>query len=213
MNHPIRYAVSIIALAAAGQAGAFDLVDTIGPGDAYTLQPGWAVGDPGDGSNFQSYSSFTAAVSANATAAQAAVWWAGGPVADLRFELRADDDGRPGALLTSALVSLTPAGGRVGGEFAYQVALSAGDVYWFGLTTTTAQTFVGWYQNPLGVLGTQALTGASFQQPGEWLLQPNSVGAFQISASLVPEAPAAAMYALGLAALALRLRQKLPGRR
>lgn len=204
-RHLLIAAVLLVA-ALGAQAQAVVIYDTFGPGTTYDSQNGWIVGHTTDGANYASYSQFSPTLSGFLSTAMAPIRYEGGEVAPLRFEVRSNDAGHPGDLLALTLVDITEQGGVVSGSFLSGVLLSSQSTYWFGMATTDPTTAVVWNQNSVGVSGEHAFTGAIWQQPGEWLVQNATLGAFQVVAIAIPEPSNALLLALGLILLGLRRR-------
>lgn len=187
-------------------AHATTIYDTIGVGNAYENQQGWTIGNPSNGAHYSAFAQFSPLQSGYLASAIAPIWHGGGALAPLRFEVRADEGGHPGAVLALATVSFGANGGLVSGAFSGDVWISAQRAYWFGLAATDPTTLVGWYQNPGQVKGLNASTGALWQQPNEWFVQTWTLGAFQLDARVaaaVPEPASALMLSMGLSLVVL----------
>jgi len=188
-------------------AQATTIYDTIGPGNAYQNQHGWIVGNPNNGANYSPFAQFSPTQSGYLSSATAPVLYAQGEVAPIRFEIRTNENDQPGAVIAHASVGITAQGGLVSGSFLGDLLLSNQTTYWFGLATTDPTTFLAWYQNPVGVSGLQAFSGALWQQPGDWFVQAATLGAFQLDARVVPEVPepsSVVLLILGFSLLAFR---------
>lgn len=206
-RHARPLIIAAALLVAALHAQATTIYDTIGPGKAYENEDGWIVGNPNNGANYSPFAQFSPTQTGYVSSATAPVSYGQGEVAPIRFEIRSDDSGQPGAVIAQAPVSITAQGGLVSGSFLGDVLLSEQTTYWFGLATTSPTTHLGWYQNPVGVSGLQAFSGALWQQPGDWFVQTATLGAFQLDARLVSEVPepsSALLLILGLSVLAFR---------
>ena len=206
-----RIITTLLAAAAlsipAAAARATTIYDTIGPGDAYRSDMGWIVGNPGNGAKYSSFAQFSPTQSGYLSSALAPIWNFYGEDSPIRFELRSDEDGHPGTVIASTLASIPTDSGVVSGSFLGDVWLSDHDTYWFGLATTSPTSGLGWYQNPVGVVGSQAFAGALWQAPGDWFVQTGPLGAFQLDARIVSEVPepsTTALTALGVLLLAVR---------
>ncbi|MCV2362699.1 PEP-CTERM sorting domain-containing protein [Paucibacter sp. DJ1R-11] len=196
-------ALSVAALA----AQATTVYDTLGQGDAYKLKQTWILGSAGIGANYSPFAQFSPSQSGYLLSAVAPIAYTQGDLAPIRFELRSDASGRPGAVIASTLVNISAQGGLVSGSFVGDVLLSDQQRYWFGLATTSPNTQLGWYHNPVGAVGLQAFSGALWQAPGDWFVQTAETGAFQLDARIVsdvPEPSTTALMGLGVLLLAFR---------
>ena len=199
-------------LAAPLGAGAATLIDTLGTIDSPEQDVTWIVGNAGDGSKYSPFAAFVSSTSGWLTDAVVSLRYVQGTVGSVSFELRADQNGRPGPLLGAAPGSFTVQGGLTGANFQGGTAVVQGGTYWFGISTLVADTQLGWTLNPLDVQGGIAFNG-EVQAPDEWHLQQATQGAFQLNAvSAVPDAAPWALMLVGLGGIVIQ-RRRLTARR
>jgi hypothetical protein len=179
---------------------------------AYDVQNAWIVGHTVDGGNYATYSSFFPTLSGVLSSAAAPLTWVEGALAPVRFEVFADDAGRPGDVIAQTLVDIRASGGIVTGTFEGGARLSSESRYWFGMSTTDPSTGASWHLNAVGALGQQAVTGAPGLAPGEWFLQEATLGAFRLEGQVaaIPESSNALLLAVGC--LLLAFKQRYAGR-
>lgn len=177
---------SILGLAAwaASHTQADVLFNNFGPGDTYYSGAAWTVGSAG-GINASVAMFFDVSASTSYEFdgfALAAKYFSG--TDGIRVSLCSDSGGLPGASLES--FSLTPSsrGGVLTASSTLHTTLAAGGRYWLAAYGADLTTSAGWFFSPVDTRG-----AAHSQDLGaSWVLHsPDPVGAFRISATVVPE--------------------------